>query len=165
VLGKFGAVVLVCIVSSILSIVGLVIPFKSGLQTFDWIAKGGLTLDPMAMVAVIVVLLPLSVLFAGVLLTLSTFAKNQKEAQTYLGTLFPIVMIPAMFSMFMGGKVALTMALVPILNASLIIKQALNGNYNWAFIGLAFVASVAYAGVALAFATRMFQKESVLIKT
>ena len=146
VLGKFGAVVSVCIISSILSIIGLVIPFKSGLQAFDWIAKGGLTLDPMAMVVVVIVLVPLSVLFAGVLLTLSTFAKNQKEAQTYLGTLFPIVIMPAMFSMFMGAKVALTVALIPVLNASLIIKQALNGNYNWAFIGLAFVASVVYAG-------------------
>ncbi len=165
VLGKFSAVVAVCLVSSILSIVGLVIPFKSGIKAFDWIAKGGLTLDPMAMVAVVVVLLPLSVLFAGMLLTISTFAKNQKEAQTYLGSLFPIVMIPAFFSMFMGAKVALTVALIPILNASLIIKQALNGNFNWAFIGLAFVASVVYAGVALAFATRMFQKEQILIKT
>lgn len=165
VLAKFGAVVSVCIISSILSIVGLVIPFKSGLQAFDWIAKGGLTLDPMAMVAVVIVLLPLSVLFAGILLTLSTFAKNQKEAQTYLGTLFPIVIMPAMFSMFMGAKVALTVALIPVLNASLIIKQALNGNYNWPFIGLAFFASVAYAGIALAFATRMFQDEKVLIKT
>jgi sodium transport system permease protein len=64
----------------------------------------------------------------------------------------------------MGGKLALSVALIPILNASLIIKQALNGNYNFAFIGLAFAASVVYAGLSLAIATRMFQNENVLIK-
>jgi sodium transport system permease protein len=165
VLGKFGAVVSVCLVSCILSIVGLIIPFKSGLKAFSWLAEGGLSVSPTTLGVIALVLIPLSILFAGMLLAISTFARNQKEAQTYLGSLFPIVMIPAFFSMFMDAKVSLSVALVPILNGSLIIKQALDGSFSTSFITLAFAASVAYAGVAIGFATKMFQNESVLIKS
>lgn len=165
VLGKFGAVVSVCMVSCILSIVGLIIPFKSGLKAFAWLAEGGLSVSATTLGVIALVLVPLSILFAGMLLAISTFARNQKEAQTYLGSLFPIVMIPAFFSMFMDSKVSLSVALVPILNGSLIIKQALDGSYNAAFITLAFAASVAYAGIAIGLATKMFQNESVLIKS
>lgn len=166
VLGKFGAVVGVCLVSSVLSLVGLIIPFVSGFKAFDWLAAGGMRFGAPAVLVVLSVLLPLSVLFAGLLLAVSTFARNQKEAQTYLGSLFPLVLAPAMIGMILGAEgVTWPLALVPILNASLIIKQALAGSYDGAFIALAFAASAAYAAGALAFATRLFQRESVLIKT
>jgi sodium transport system permease protein len=164
VLGKFLAVAGVCLVSSLLSIVGLMIPFFSGLKAFDWLAKGGVNLSPTAITVTLIMQLPLAVLFAGVLLAISTFARNQKEAQTYLGPLFIIVLLPSMLSMLIGTEVGRGIALVPILNASLIIKQALSGAFDPVFITIAFVASVVYAGFALNAAIRLFQKESVLLK-
>jgi sodium transport system permease protein len=166
VLGKFGAVVGVCLVSSVLSLVGLVIPFVSGFKAFDWLSAGGVRFGAPAVLVVLSVLLPLSVLFAGLLLAVSTFARNQKEAQTYLGSLFPLVLAPAMIGMILGAEgAAWPLALIPILNTSLIIKQALAASYDGAFIALAFAASAVYAAGALAFATRLFQRESVLTKT
>lgn len=164
VLGKFGAVVLVCLLSSLLTIAGLVLSFGSGLKAFDWLARGGIHLSPISVLAIGLALLPLSVLFAGLLLAVSTFARNQKEAQTMLGPLFTIILIPAALSMVLSLDVAKSVALVPILNASMIIKQALNGSFDPVFIGLAFAASALYAALALAFATRLFQRESVLVK-
>ena len=72
--------------------------------------------------------------------------------------------MPAMASMFVGTDVSRGIALVPILGASIIIKQALSGTYDIVFITIAFAASAVYAALALAFATRLFQKESVLTK-
>jgi len=164
VLGKFGAVVGVCLISSLLSVIGFMVPFFSGAKAFEWLSKGGAHLSLPAIGVTLLVLLPLSVLFAGVLLALSTFARNQKEAQTYLGSLFPLVLLPAMLSMFMGADAGLKLALVPILGASIIIKQALSDSYNAAFILIAFAGSVLWASLALFVATRLFQKESVLIK-
>lgn len=164
VLGKFGAVVGVCLISSILSIVGLIFSFSIRSKAFEWLSKGGLHLSPTAVIVTLLVMLPLAVLFAGLLLAVSTFARNQKEAQTYLAPLFMVVLLPAMSSMFMTTEAAKTTALIPILNASIIIKQALSGSYDPVFIGLAFAVSVVYAALALTIATRLFQKESVLIK-
>jgi sodium transport system permease protein len=164
VLGKFSAVVAVCILSSLLSILGFIIPFYSGLKAYAWLSHGGAHLSPAAIGVTLLVMLPISVLFAGALLAASTFARNQKEAQTYLAWLLPLVLFPAMMSMFIGTDVGKQIALVPILGAAVIIKQALSNTYDPLFIILAFAASVFWAGVALTFATRLFQKESVLLK-
>jgi sodium transport system permease protein len=164
VLGKFMAVVGVCLISSFLSVVGLMIPFFSGLKAFEWLTKGGVSLSPTAIGVILLVQLPLAVLFAGILLAISTFSRNQKEAQTYLAPMFVAVLLPAMMSMLLRGEAALSMALVPVLNATLVLKQALMGIIDPAFIALGFASSILYAALALMFATRLFHKESVLLK-
>ena len=101
--------------------------------------------------------------FAGLLLAVSTFARNQKEAQTYLAPIMMIVFVPMMASsprdrcLPRNGRRSYS-------GASIIIKQALSGSFNVAFILIAFAASAVYAGLALTFATKLFQRESVLIK-
>lgn len=165
VLGKFLAVAGVCLVSSFLAVLGMMIPFLSRMKAYEWLAKGGVSLSPTAIAVTLIMQFPLAVLFAGVLLALSTFARNQKEAQTYLAPLFIVVLLPAMMSMFVRSDASKTLALIPVLNSTLIIKQALSNVFDPTFIALAFAASVLYAGIALLFATRLFQKEGVLIKT
>lgn len=164
VLGKFGVVVAVCLLSSVLTILGLGIAFGSGLHAFAWLAQGGVRLGGAAVGVTLLALLPMSALFGGLLLAVSTYARNQKEAQTLLGPIFTLIMVPAVMSMTMTSDIALSLALVPVLNAALIIKQALAGSFDAGFIALAFLASLAYAAASLVFATRLFQNEGVLIK-
>jgi len=164
VLGKFGVIVAVCLLSSVLTILGMGISFGSGLHAFAWLASGGVRLGGAAVGVIGLALLPLSALFAGLLLAVSTYARNQKEAQTILGPLFTLITVPALMSMTMTSDIAPSLALVPVLNAALIIKQALVGSFDPRFIALAFLASLVYAAAALFFATRLFQNEAVLIK-
>ena len=164
VLGKFGAVVCVCLVSSLISIFGLCIPFVSGLKAYAWISQGGFHLNSLSLIVILLSLFPISTLFAGVLLAISTFVRNQKEAQSYLGWLFPLILVPAMLALVLGADTPLSYALVPVLNTALIIRQAILGSFDMFFILIAFAASILYASLALWFATRLFQKESVLIK-
>jgi sodium transport system permease protein len=151
-------------VGSLLSIAGLMIPFFSGLKVYAWLVRGGMQLNPLGIGVTLLIQIPLSVLFAGLLIAISTFSRNQKEAQSYLGPLLIAIIVPAMMSMFLGAEVSRTMALVPVLNASLIIKQALLNSYDTPFILIALGASVVYAGISVLFCTRLFQKEAVLIK-
>mgnify|MGYP003349801162 CR=1 FL=1 len=108
--------------------------------------------------------MPLAVLFAGVLLAISTYSRNQKEAQTYLGPVMILVIIPSMMSMFVKSDAAISYAVIPVLNATLVLKQALAGSFNGSFLGIAVVASITYASMALALVVKMFQKESILLK-
>lgn len=164
VMGKFLAVAGVSLVSSLLSVVGLLWPFYSGLPQFKWLTQGGLTLTPVAITAILLVQIPLAVFGAGLLLAVSTYARNQKEAQTYLGPVLMGVTVAAMLSMFLKAESGVAYALFPILNAALVLKQALEGSMNGMFIAVACVASLVYAALAVLFATKIFEKESVLLK-
>ncbi len=164
VLGKFAAVVGVCLVSSVMSVIGFIFPFVSHIKAFEFLSQGGVSLSATTIAVTLAVLLPISVLFAGLLLAVSTFARNQKEAQASLGTIMPVVLVPAVLSTVVGADASRLVALIPILNASIIIKQAINGHYDLVFIALAFAASLGYAALALALVAYLFQKESVLVK-
>jgi sodium transport system permease protein len=164
VIGKYLTVATVCMVSSFLSVVGLMLSFMLPGKAFAWVSQGGLHLSAPSIAAILLVQLPLAVLFAGLLLALSTFARNQKEAQTYIGPLMLIVIVPAMVSMLIKSEAPWTLALVPVLNATMVLKQALSGTFNPLFIAVAAFASLGYAALAILFATRLFENEHILLK-
>jgi sodium transport system permease protein len=164
VLGKFLAVVTVCLSSCILTIVGLTVASASGASFLGYASSSSVHLTIAQILAIAAALVPLAILFAGLLLTVSILARNQKEAQTILGPLMSVIIVPAIMSTIINGDVGNELALVPILNAALIIKLALSNRFEPTFIAIAFVASIGYAAIALVFAASLFQKESVLLK-
>lgn len=164
VLGKFLAVASVSLVSCLLSLGGFVWPFYVKLPMFSWMTREGLSLHPMAVLAMLLVQIPLAVLGAGILLTISTFARNQKEAQTYLAPILLIVTVLAMTTMFLKAETPLYWTLVSVANAAMVVKQALEGVTNLPFLIGASVASLLYALCAVLFAAHAFQKESILLK-
>lgn len=162
--GKFLAVTTIAIMGGIFSVIGFIWPIVFKLSAFSWIAKSGVTLTPTGIMAMFLVEIPLAVMGAGLLLTVSTFARNQREAQSYLAPVMLIFTMGAMLSLFLKSEAPLFWAAVPITNASLVLKQALEGVWNPAFVIVACVTSVLYAVVAVLFAAHSFQKESILLK-
>jgi sodium transport system permease protein len=99
-----------------------------------------------------------------VIFTVSLFAKSYKEAQSYVAPLIFVVIMPAVVGLLPGIELNVQLALVPILNLSLVCKEMLSGVWNWHYIALIFGSSCAYAAVALWLAVRMFSRESVIFR-
>ena len=135
-------------------------------------AKGGAaqmgtlpTLDPLGLLAVLAMVLPLAVLFAAGLMTIALFAKSYKEAQSYVSPLIIVIILPAMMAMLPGVELSTRLAFVPILNLSLVSKELVSGVWHWNYLALIFGSSCLYAAAALALCVRMFNRESVLFRT
>jgi sodium transport system permease protein len=124
-----------------------------------------ITITGKAMVSIFFVVLPLAVFFSAALLALSLFAKSFKEAQSYISPLMIIAVLPAVAALLPGVELNSTLALVPVLNTSLVSKEIITGTYNWDLIALIFLSSSVYAVVALAIAVKLFQREDVLFRT
>jgi sodium transport system permease protein len=118
-----------------------------------------------AALSVFIMAIPLAVLFAAVLITISSFAKSYKEAQSYIMPLLFLVIIPAIAAMIPGVELSAKLALVPILNVSLLCKELVIGTYHWNYIAIIFASTCVYAAVALFLAIKMFQRESVLFRS
>ena len=122
-------------------------------------------IDPLGMVGVLVLVLPIAALFAALLLAISLSAKSTKEAQSLTTPLIVIIIIPAMFALLPGVELNLHLALVPILNLSLACKEMLSGVWHWHYLLLIFGSSCVYAGLALAYCVRQFNREDVLFRS
>jgi len=163
-IGKFLTVTATALVSCTLSLVGMLWPFYVKLPMFSWIAAQGLTLKPMAIVALVLVQIPLALFGAGVLLALSTYSRNQKEMQTYTVPVVLLGTVGAMLSMLLKAEAPLYWALAPITNAALVLKQALQGIIDPPFIAIACATSLLYAAGAVLLAAHLFRRESVLTR-
>jgi sodium transport system permease protein len=122
-------------------------------------------MHPETVLAVFVMAVPVAVLFSAVLITISVFAKSYKEAQSYLTPMTFIVLVPAIAAVLPGVEITPKLAVIPILNVSLLCKELVTGTYHWNYIALIFLSTSVYAGIALFLAVKMFQRESVLFSS
>ena len=124
-----------------------------------------ITITGKAVFSIFLVVLPLAVFFSAALLALSLFAKSFKEAQSYISPLMLVVVMPAIAALLPGVELNAALALVPVLNTSLVSKEIITGTYHWNLIILIFVSSAVYAAAALTIAVKLFQREDVLFRT
>jgi sodium transport system permease protein len=169
VMGKFLLVFSASLVSAILSVTSMGSSFAVLGHSHLMQSSGGqnlnLNLGLLSVVAVFFMALPLAVLFSAVLMTIALFAKSYKEAQSYLTPITFLVVIPAIASIMPGVELTPKLALIPVLNTSLVCKEIIAGTYHWNSIILIFISTCVYAGVALFLAVKMFQREDVLFRS
>jgi sodium transport system permease protein len=170
VLGKFFLVLTTSLVTAALSVTSMGVSFwvLERLHAFDKAgsdaAQMQLSIGIKQVLSIFIMVLPLAVLFSAGVMTVSLFAKSYKEAQSYITPLMFLVIIPAVCAMLpidLNAK----LALVPILNASLLCKELVVNTYHWNYIAIIFLSTCIYAAVALFLAVKMFQREDVLFRS
>jgi sodium transport system permease protein len=171
VFGKFLMVLTASIATAVLAITAMAFSFGAGKRMLLGLTNGAtdaalqITITGKAIVSIFFVVMPLAVFFSAALLALSLFAKSFKEAQSYISPLMIVVVLPAVAAVLPGVELNPALALVPVLNTSLVSKEIITGTYHWNLIALIFLSSSVYAGVALAIAVKLFQREDVLFRT
>jgi sodium transport system permease protein len=170
VLGKFLLVLTASLVTAALSVTSMGISFAvlGHLHAFDQAGNDAAQLQMhiglATVLSVFVMVLPLAVLFSALIMTIALFAKSYKEAQSYITPIMMLVIIPAVAAMLPVDLNA-KLALVPILNASLLCKELVTGTYHWNYIAIIFFSTCVYAAAALFLAVKMFQREEVLFRS
>jgi len=170
VLGKFLLVLSAAILTALLAVSSMWVSARLAAGLFaQQLTKGGglemqLNLRVHDLAIVFLLILPVAVLFSAALLSIALFAKSYKEAQSYISPLMIVVIVPAVASVIPGVELNMRLALVPILNTSLVSKEIFTGTYHWNYILTIFGSSCVYAAAALFAAVRMFNREDVLFR-
>jgi sodium transport system permease protein len=173
VLGKF----LMVLTGSLATVLLAGLSAAATLPLGAWLLAGGapaggaagpggvaMTVDPLGLLASLVLVLPVAVLFAAALFALALPARSQKEAQSLISPLVVVVILPALGALLPGVELTPALAFVPILNVALASKDLVSGVFDWSSLALIFLSTSAYAAAALAAAVKMFGRESVFFR-
>lgn len=167
VVGKYLVILTTGVVAALLSMASLT--FSLNYMVDSMLAD--LTTDLLAIqftgstvILIFMIILPLAGIFASILLSVSIFARSFKEAQSYITGLNMLVILPAFISFLPGVELDTKMALIPVVNASLIIKDAISGTVEWQYVIISFVSTLVLAGLCLVLAKKWFERESVLFR-
>jgi sodium transport system permease protein len=164
-LGKFGVVVLAGVGSALVSIIGLYFGIRQVGEIPPEIVEVILgILEPQSILLLISLLLPLTMFFAGIMLSLSMFAKTFKEAQSILTPINFLVIIPVAIGLIPGITLDPKTALIPVLNVSLATKEIVAGTIDFGLLMEVYVSLAVLAGLSLFLASRIFLRETVIFR-
>jgi sodium transport system permease protein len=108
-------------------------------------------------------LIPLTIFFAGAMIPITIYAKSFKEAQSILTPLNFVIILPAAVGFVPGIELNVETALIPILNIVLATKELVAGTLELGLMSMVFAVMTMYAAIAVVISYRRFEKESNII--
>jgi sodium transport system permease protein len=163
--GKFLVVFTAAVTAAVLTTTSMALTFGYGVLPAGAASAFELEFQPLALALTASLLVPVAALFAAVLLGVALCARSFKEAQSYAAPLQFLIILPAVAAMMPDLETELKWAWVPLMNVSLLMKELLKGNYLWDFYAITLGSMLALAGLVLWITSRLFQRESVLLRT
>ena len=165
VLGKFLVVTLSGIISAVLTFIGLYASIKLNSdipsEILDLILR---VIDINSVLVIFTLIIPISVFFAGTLLSFSFFANSFKEAQSIMTPLNFVVIIPAFIGTLPGMKLTAITAMIPILNVSLASKEIISGTINNSHLAIVYLSLFFLAALSLFVCIKWFSREEVIFR-
>lgn len=110
-------------------------------------------------------MLPLATLFSAILLSISTFSRNMKEARTYEQPLLMVSMILAMISFLPAIEMNNLMALIPIVNIALLFKAVMMNDYQLSHLFLTILSTLVLDVIAIWATIKLFSTEGILFRS
>jgi sodium transport system permease protein len=165
-MGKLGVIVVSGIMSAAVSIGGLYIGVRQvgdlPPEIMETVIK---ILGVDTVILVISLLLPLTIFFGGILLSISLMARGFKEAQSMVSPLNIAVIVPAVIGTIPGIELTFVTALIPVLNVSLATKEIIAGTATVPLLITVYATLIGLALAAMAVAAKQFNRESVIFRT
>ncbi|MGH7475278.1 MAG: ABC transporter permease subunit [Longimicrobiales bacterium] len=137
------AVIAVGVAITVINIANLILYLMVGLIDVPENFAAALTISGLA--ALLILLLPLAVLISSALLLLSGYAKSYKEYQLYFFPVLVVFLLPSCAAVLPGLELRSVVAVIPLANVSVAVREVLVGRYDWPFLALTFVSTAAAA--------------------
>jgi sodium transport system permease protein len=167
VLGKILACVTATYATAILTTASLFYSLRSGSQFFEGAEKfiGSAPVDAKTLGLLLLTLMPVAVMAGALMIAIATAARSFKEAQSYLTPLIMVVIFPSLLGGLPGMELNAMTSLIPIFNASQVLKGILQGDIETMPLVVTNLANVGYAALCFWVAVRTFNDEKVLFRT
>ncbi len=103
-----------------------------------------------------------SLFISAVAMCVTSFAKSYKEANNYITPLMLVVMFVGYIGFIPNIELTQTMAMMPVANICLLIKNMLLFKVDYAVIAVVLLSNIAYAVMAILFLSKIYDSEAIL---
>jgi sodium transport system permease protein len=159
VLGKYGVVSLFTLGGALMNLLGMGLAF----MVIAGGTVGRVHMSVGTLAAAFGALVPLAMLVSALLIAVGVTARSFKEGQNHLMPLLLVVMALGHGAMIPSVELTPTLALVPIVNVAVLLRELLTGRVDVGLYSVVFVSTLAWAVAGVLFAARVFESEQVLL--
>ncbi len=151
--------------SAVMALFGLFIGLQVSASIPDFLMSVVMGIMNVGFIAyLMVMLIPLSIFFAGMLIPLAIYAKTFKEAQSIVTPLTFLVIIPAALGLIPGIEYNAATALIPILNITLATKEIIAGTIYLPYYLITVASLIGLATISVIFCAKWFGRESNILR-
>ncbi len=167
VVSKFATIVICGLVSAMLNLISIICSvgyFIASLSAVGEFGFEGISLSEMVVPLLIALLcLVIFAFFASAAtMIVVSFASTFKEAQNYITPLMLGLMMPAYITMMPTITLNSITSLIPVVNISLLIREAFAFKLDWSLVALVIISNIAYSLFAMLLLGNIFNRETVL---
>jgi len=164
-LGKLGVVMLAGMISALVAMLGLYLGIRRMTDLPPELLKTVMSiLEVNTILILLSLLVPLTIFFAALLLSLSIFARSYKEAQSILSPLMFVVIIPAFMGLLPGMNLTMGTAVIPILNVSLATKAIIAETITVPQLAAVYLSLITLAVVSIYVCSKIYGRESAIFR-
>ena len=171
IIGKMFSVTSSAVLTAIFSLLGFAIPLIVIFLFYgDSIPENAFEIisaivNPVAIVAMFGLLIPLSIFMGAFMLAVSIYSKNPKEASLLLGNAIIIFFIPAYVPLINPGiELDLVGSLIPCYSFALHTNALIAGNTDWFLYGATLISNIIYCSIAIYVTYIMFDDEKIIFR-
>lgn len=166
-LGKIMALMVVCFIGSLTTLAGVFLAATIKIPLTQGLFPTGTSIELTDILLAIVTLLTLVAFFATLMVSITARARNIREAQTYLGLLTFMILMPAVFSQvigFTGMESAQWVYWTPVLNAAVVLKNLILGSATFSQLWPVWFVNLVLASIFLRIAMQLFRREEIILR-
>lgn len=162
IVGKIISLIVLTIVSAIGPFLAIIISMPQMMKSMGVGMSGSFGLTVTSAFQIFLLVLLTALLATALFLLLSTIAKNIKEATVFITPVYMLVIVLTVLTttMNIGGNIGFYF--VPFMNIAIGINSAIMGTLGAIPLICISLSSIAYFGILLALAIKLFNKESVI---
>jgi len=165
-IGKLIVVVLSGVISGVLVIFGMYLTLIFNPDVPPMVLNiVNQILTPYNIGLIILMLIPLTIFFAGILIPISIYSKSFKEAQSLITPLTFVAIFPLIIGMIPGFKLTVLTALIPVANVALATKEIIAGTIDYGLLSLVFLSLISFAAIGLGMCVKWFSSEGNILRT
>ena len=164
VIAKYLYVATMSFTAGMLNVIAIMISLGAILAPLAGEDASGLSFRlPFATIVVLVLGAALMALFVSAgMMILASFARTFREGQAMIGPFYIAILIPVMFLQAPDLHLTAELALVPVVNVTLMFRDAIEGFYSWRLIGITMAVEVMTIALALSLAHKILSHEDFL---
>lgn len=161
ILGKYFAIVISGVITMTIGIVLSIFSLWYVWNNFSIYDGTTFNMEILTIVLIIVVLLFYTLFISGLCISIASFSKTFKEAQTALTPISLVTCIP-MFLEMLSINIGGVLSFIPIINHTIVINEMLLGNINISSIIITIISSCAYIVLLIMYIVREYNREKIL---
>lgn len=162
--GKYLAITLSCIITTILSLILTVISLKISSNVFSLYKDAIININITTMLLALIIMISYSFFISGACIAVASFSKTFKEAQSALTPLSFTVMIP-MFLEILDIKLNSYLALIPVISHTMLLEQVICNTLTTTTIiniFLMFISTILITIIIIKIITKVYKSEKIL---